>query len=223
MRIDLGMPVECQDGPCGSLRDVVIDPLRRKLTHVVIEPRHRHLLARLVPVATIDRGASGSGLRLDCRAAELLRYPVIEETAYLRTWEVPQVDDDVWDVGVSSVLSPPPDLEADATPAWELPMSTDDRALVAYDRIPADEVEIEHGSPVDTTDASSVGRVEGLVVDGTGCVTHIVVDRGRYWGHRELTVPITAVKHIRTDRVELSSTRAEAEAMPSTRVHWRHP
>jgi sporulation protein YlmC with PRC-barrel domain len=50
MRLQLGSVVHCPDGVYGELADVVIDPLKRQVTHLVVAPHHRHDLARLVPV-----------------------------------------------------------------------------------------------------------------------------------------------------------------------------
>jgi hypothetical protein len=36
VRIELGLTIECTDGPAGTLRDVVIDPVHRRLTHLVV-------------------------------------------------------------------------------------------------------------------------------------------------------------------------------------------
>jgi len=37
----IGSEVACSDGVCGDLRRVVIDPVARAVTHLVVEPRHR--------------------------------------------------------------------------------------------------------------------------------------------------------------------------------------
>ena len=37
----IGVEVTCSDGVCGDLRRVVIDPVARVLTHLVVEPKHR--------------------------------------------------------------------------------------------------------------------------------------------------------------------------------------
>jgi hypothetical protein len=65
VRIELGLTIECTDGPAGTLRDVVLDPVHRRLTHLVVD-RHHHL-AHLVTIEEVDRSAGGSALRLRCR------------------------------------------------------------------------------------------------------------------------------------------------------------
>ena len=218
MRMELGLTIHCADGPAGKLRDVVIDPVRRRLTHVVVE-RHHHV-AHLVPIEDLGRTAEGSALRLGCNVAELERYPQVEESAYLRLGEWPPLEDDDWDVGVSSVLSAPlyedPEYQRGAYPP--LP---DDRLLIAYDRIPAHEVELRGGSAVEAADGTALGHVDSFLADDQGRLTHLVLERGHLWRHRDITIPIEAVTQIRTDSVELSLTPDEVAALPSVHGH-RH-
>ena len=42
------------DGACGKVTCVVVDPLARAVTHLVVEPKHRHGAARLVPLDLVD-------------------------------------------------------------------------------------------------------------------------------------------------------------------------
>ena len=51
----IGAEVDCADGPWGRLDRVVVDPLTRSVTHLVVEPRHRRGLGRLVPMPPAAR------------------------------------------------------------------------------------------------------------------------------------------------------------------------
>ena len=35
----IGAAAVCSDGPCGAVSRVVVDPVARELTHLVVEPR----------------------------------------------------------------------------------------------------------------------------------------------------------------------------------------
>ena len=61
--------VACTDGDCGELKRVVIDPIQRELTHLVVEPPHRHGNGRLVPVALVDATTTGR-ITLRCTLTE---------------------------------------------------------------------------------------------------------------------------------------------------------
>jgi hypothetical protein len=228
MRMELGLPVECSDGRGGRVRDLVVDPARRRLTHIVVE-RHAHL-SRLVPIEDVERTSAddGEALRLDCTVAEIeRRYPEVEETALVRIGEWPTLDEDDWEVGVSTVLSAPFfdsdgfELTTTAAPA------ADDRLLMAYDRIPAHEVEMRRGSVVEAADETFLGHVDSFVVDDDGRITHLVLERGHLWRRRDVTIPITAVARLSTDKVRLSLSPDEVAALPAARGHGhrrvRHP
>ena len=38
MRLEIGNRVRCTDGAYGELADIVIDPLEKRVTHLVIQP-----------------------------------------------------------------------------------------------------------------------------------------------------------------------------------------
>ena len=50
MRLELGRPVNCTDGPFGKLADVVIDPTKRRVMYLVVEPHDDHGKARHVAI-----------------------------------------------------------------------------------------------------------------------------------------------------------------------------
>ena len=50
----IGTEISCSDGVCGKLTRVVIDPVARTLTHLVVEPGHQGRAGRLVPTALVD-------------------------------------------------------------------------------------------------------------------------------------------------------------------------
>ena len=220
MRIELGQPVDCSDGPFGTVGDVVIDPRRRSLTHVVVEPHGSHHLARLVPIADFDGSSNESPMRVRCTAAELVRYPDVEETSFLRFGDWPPLDGD-WEVGATTVLSLP-FYDGPWLGAVYAPSQNADGMLMTFDRIPAGEVELRRDSTVEASGGHAIGHAEGLLVDADGVITHLVLERGHLWGRRDITIPVEAIKQLHTDRVELRLTAAQVGSLPAVRVRRRH-
>jgi sporulation protein YlmC with PRC-barrel domain len=202
MHLELDCPVRCTDGPFGELADVVIDPIRRRVTHLVVEPHHRHRLARLVPVelASAQEGA-GRAIALGCTIDDAHRLPPVEEFAYVRFGEL-AVEDPDWDVGIENVLALP--FFADGNV-----MDLDPHVGVTYDRIPTGEVEIRRTSDVFSADGRRIGHVDGFLVDGHDAITHVVLGKRHLFGRRELIVPVAAVARVKTDSVELDLTKDE--------------
>ena len=49
----IGTEVSCTDGPCGAVTKVVVNPVAQTVTHLVVEPKHRAGLGRLVPLELV--------------------------------------------------------------------------------------------------------------------------------------------------------------------------
>jgi len=216
-RLQLGTPVRCADGDGGELADVVIDPVARCVTHLVVAPHGQPDEARLVPIAWAQ-GGDANAIALTCSVAELAGAERIQESAYLRLGESPTTDP-AWDVGVEEVFALPYYEAADGFMAR--PVDPDPHAVWRYDRVPKGQVEIRRASIVRTSDDHDVGHVDGLIVDADGHVGAFTLERGHLWGKREVAIPIGAVAEVRTDLVLLRLTKDEVGDLPSQKVH-RH-
>ena len=209
----IGAEVTCRDGVCGDLRCVVIDPVARALTHLVVEPKHRQGLGRLVPIDLVD--ATAAEIRLRCSAAEFDALEEAEETHFLSeaggemgygagqalAWPYYGLGGTVGGMGMGSI--------GVGGAAMAGPQ------LVIDDRVPAGEVEVRRGESVRATDGD-IGRVHGFVVDSKDhCVTHVLLGEGHLWGKKEIAIPIGAVNDVTTDGVHLSITKDEVRDLPA--------
>ena len=211
MRLELGTHIMCSDGDVGELADVVVDPVKRRVTHLVVQPHGDLGPARLVP-SNLAEG-EGHGMSLRCTRAEVDGFPTVRESAYLRTGELPHDDPD-WDIGVEDVLAMP----YYTTPDVGVYPSFDEPYLMTYDRVPKGEAEIRRTSAVVSADDQHLGTVEALIVDGDE-ITHFVLERGHLWGRRDVTIPIGAVAKVESDTVTLRISKDEVGDLPTVRVH----
>jgi sporulation protein YlmC with PRC-barrel domain len=221
VRLELGSPVNCTDGPFGELADVVIDPTKRRVTHLVVEPDGDHGEARLVPIELANAEESeSSAINLGCSLEEAGRLELVEEYAYIRLGESPDLKPG-WDIGVESVLAQPYyGYGAGVGVGYEtVPVEYDPHVSVTYDRIPKGEVEVRRASEVNSSDGHHLGKVDGFLVDDDDAITHFVLERGHLWGRREVTIPINAVAGVHTDVVTLTLTKDEVGELPSVPVH----
>jgi sporulation protein YlmC with PRC-barrel domain len=221
VRLELGSPVNCTDGPFGKLADVVIDPTKRRVTHLVVEPQGDHGEARLVPIelADTDQGES-SAISMRCSLEEAGKLKAVEEYAYLRLGDSPELEPG-WDIGIESVLAEPYYGYAGGPGYETVPAGYDSHVSMTYDRVPKGEVEIRRASEVASSDGHSLGKVDGFLVDDDH-ITHFVLERGHLWGKREVTIPISAVASVYTDAVTLTLTKDEVGDLPSVPVHrWK--
>ncbi len=220
MRLALGSPVYCADGLYGELADVVIDPISRRVTHVVVQPGHRHDLARLVPVeAAHGRDRSSAEVSLDYTVAEVEQLEPLQRSAYLRIGDA-VVEDPNWEVGIEEILAlpyygtvMPGDFGTGITAG-----GYDDHVTDVYDRVPKGNVEVRRASAVISADGHHLGHVDGFAVDGEDRITHLVLEHGHLWGKREVTIPIAACARIENDEVTVSLSKDEVGELRPVRL-----
>jgi sporulation protein YlmC with PRC-barrel domain len=214
VRLELDKPVSVDGEEVGKLGDLVIDPVAKRVTHLVVRPHHGEDTSHLVPIELADVAAGDDKIALTCSHAEFEALPAVEEFTYLRLGEV-QTDDPNWDVGVSDILALP---YYDSTGLAGPVEAVGDMGVV-WDRVPKGEVELRRSSRVMSADGDYLGDVDGFLVDEGDHITHFVLERGHLWGRREVTVPINAVASVESDVVTLSLSKDEVGALPSHRVH----
>ena len=217
MRLEIGNRVRCTDGVYGELADIVIDPLEKRVTHLVVRPEQRvgEGEARLVPIRLAKgRDDKQREIELECALDEAQGFESVHEAAYLRLGESP-ADDPDWDIGVEDVLAMPyyAGLDMGVYPD-ELPS----HVTMYYDRVPKGEVEVRRASVVISADGHSLGEVDGFVVDADQHITHFVLERGHLWGRKEVTIPIGAVSRVEDDAVHVALSKDEVGALPAVRV-----
>jgi sporulation protein YlmC with PRC-barrel domain len=198
-QLAIGEVARCRDGDCGRLVKVVIDPVERIVTHVIVEPPHRQGLGRLVPleIVTSERGL----ISLDCSLDEFERLEVAEETHFLPgTPEYLAYES-------GETLSQPYYLFGAGNSS--LPVTTD--------KLPKREVSIRRDEVVHASDGE-IGRVEGLVIDAADLrVTHLLLQEGHVWGRKDVAIPIKAVSRV-DDAVWLTLAKREIEILPAIEV-----
>jgi sporulation protein YlmC with PRC-barrel domain len=216
VRLELGKPVHASDDSVvGELADVVIDPVKKRVTHLVVKP-HGGGGARLVSIELAQTSKEHRrDISLRCGPEELESMPNVEDFAYLRLGEAP-VSDPEWDVGVTNVLALPYYESAGLT-GYGGAMGQD--IGLVYDRVPKGEVEIRRTSSVVTGDGKYIGDVDGFLVDEDDHITHFVLERGHLWGRREVTVPIGAVAKVESDTVTVDLSEDEIGKLPAHKVH----
>ena len=163
----IGADASCADGVCGEVSRVVVDPVARAVTHLVVEPKGRKGLGRLVPLDLVD--AAGGEVRLRCTVAEFERLDSAEETQFL-----PGTRGYAF-YGPEQVLSwPYSSLGGGASVAGETVTGFSETATL--DTVPLGEVAVRRGERVHATDGE-IGQVEGLEHLIHGAAHHRHVDR----------------------------------------------
>ncbi len=206
----MGVEVTCSDRVCGDLRRVVIDPVARSLTHLVIEPRHQQGQARLVPIELVDETAETVSLR--CSGADFDALEEAEETHFL-----PDVGEQLG-YGEGQVLALPYYGLGGGMGGIGMGGAAAYPQAIVEDRVPVGEVEVRRSERVHATDGD-IGRVQGLVIDPKDHhVTHVLLEEGHLWGKKEVAIPISAVKEVAADGVQLELTKDQVRDLPPVEV-----
>jgi sporulation protein YlmC with PRC-barrel domain len=202
----IGSEAVGSDGYRGEVLAVVVDPAARTVTHLVVEPRGREGLARLVPLDLADLadtfGAGPDPVRLRCTETEFMNLEPAEETL---AEFVPGYPDPVQ-------LLPPGwrgagGGTADGGTILRIPEKE------TIDVVPPGEVEERRGDHVHATDGD-IGGLRGLRIDpGSRRVTHVLVREGHVWGHHDVDIPAEMVAGF-GDGIRLSVTRQQVRDLP---------
>ena len=201
----IGADASCTDGACGQVSRIIVNPVAREVTHLVVDPKHRHGPGRLVPADLVD-AASGQ-IRLRCSLAEFRTLRPAEETE-----GVPDLD-------------PTGHVHSDNTPK-KVTLAIVDGAVfmqprgrggpeapqqVTVDYVPEGELEVHRELTVCATDGD-IGQIQGLVVEPGGHqVTHVLLQQGHMRGRKEVAIPIDAVTKIGTLLIHLNLTRHQVK------------
>jgi sporulation protein YlmC with PRC-barrel domain len=197
----IGSDAVGSDGYRGEVLAAVIDPAARTVTHIVVEPKGRQGLARLVPLDLVD--ASSGQIRLGCTEEEFKGLEAAEETLaeFVPGYPGPvQLLPAGWrDAGEPT---------ADGGTILRIPEKE------TIDIVPPGEVEERRGDHVHATDGD-IGQVCALHIDpGSHLVTHVLVREGHLWDRKEVAIPFDRVTGF-DDGIRLSITRQQVRDLPS--------
>ncbi|HWG73377.1 MAG TPA: PRC-barrel domain-containing protein [Acidimicrobiales bacterium] len=211
----IGAGASCSDGDCGEVIRVVVDPVARAVTHLVVEPKHRQGLGRLVPLDLVD--ATAGQVRLRCTVAEFEALDPAEETQFLS--------------GVGGYAGYGPD-QVFAWPYYGMGGvmgggigmglgMADVPQAVTHDTVPSGEVAVRRGEQVHATDGD-IGQVQGLVIDPRDHrVTHVLLQEGHLWGRKQVAIPIGAVTRLGSGGIGVNLSKQEVQDLPPVDLDHR--
>ena len=199
--IAIGAAVACIDGPCGQVRCVVVDPVARDVTHVVVETKGRKGLGRLVPLDLLD--AAGDQITLRCDSGAFEDLEVAEQIQFMprsigyATYEPHD-----------TLTLPYYGLGLAAVTAAENPA-----LIITHHALPLGEVGIHRGDCVHAIDGE-IGTVKGLVIERPSHhVTHVLLQEGHLWGRRDVAIPIGDVTTFEGG-IQLHMTKSAVHDLP---------
>jgi sporulation protein YlmC with PRC-barrel domain len=207
----IGTKVTCNDGECGNLTRVILDPVAQAVTHLVVEPAHDKAAGHLVPIDLVE--SATDTIKLQCALSDFNAFESAEETRFLPG-----------PTGHS-------DYKAEHALVWPYYGITMGAGLgnglgtdvgrrdqtITYERVPMGEVSIHRGEHVHATDGN-IGRVQGLIIDPSDHhVTHVLLDEGHLWGKQQVAIPIKTVIHV-SNIVDVNLTKDDIRKLPAVAI-----
>ena len=204
--MDINIPVnagvECTDGVCGVSTHIVINPISKKITHLVVKQREFPHIERMVPVEWITQTTSNL-IQLECTKEEFSHQETFTETEYVKLdpVDLPPV-----------ALAP---FTGETYFYWPYSVPESERYIpVEHERVPPGELAIRRGAQVKATDGH-VGQVDEFLVDPRDeHITHLIMREGHLWGQKDVSIPISNIKLIAENTVYLKLSKDEVKALP---------
>jgi sporulation protein YlmC with PRC-barrel domain len=205
MDISINAKVYCTDGECGKTICVIIDPIKKEITHIVVREKGIAGLEQLVPVDDILESTSDE-IRLRCTRNEFILLESFSKYEYLPG------DDNFLEFEQEHYYIHP----------YSLPDFEDAYKYATHyekiERVPQGELGIRRGAKVHASDGK-VGQVDEFVVSPEDHhVSHLVLREGHLWGEKLVTIPVSEIDHVETDRVFLKLDKQAIEQLPVLRV-----
>lgn len=201
MDIPLNAKVKCQDKVCGRVMCVIIHPISKLVTHIVVQEKGLIGIERLIPVEEILESRNDQ-ITLRCSLEDFSKFESFTESHYIGNDE--------------------PFLDYEGEYYHYFPFSTPDFGdTFEYERwfeevecIPQGELGIHRGAEVYARDGK-VGQVdEFLISPKDDRISHLVLREGHLWGQKLVTIPVSEIDRIETDLVYLKLRKQDIEKLP---------
>ena len=199
----IGATARCNDGACGQVSRVVIDPATLTVSHLVVEPDDPHQLGRLVSLELLDATPGVSSLH--CTTTEFFKLPRAEDTqSPSRTGEPAAL----YRLGGQSgrrIVGP-----------LGFAVKTPGPQTFTYDVLPAGKVALRGDDPVQALDGA-IGQIAGVAADPVSRqVAYLLLRAGHPLG-KNIAVPISAVTRVDAG-IQLNITKHDVKHLPPVSI-----
>jgi sporulation protein YlmC with PRC-barrel domain len=205
MDLPLDAEVRCTDGVCGRSTNIVFNPVTGQVTHIVVKSGDVEGGEYLVPIGVITE-STPTLIQLQWTSTELTQAESFVKDVFLGEDEEAYLED----AGGSSGMAWPY-FKADQEHLSDMLAA----GFEQEEQIAPDELAIRRGAEVEATDGR-VGTVDGFLVDSaTSHITHLVLRAGHFWGHNDVTIPVSQIERVEENIVHLKLDKEAIKNLPT--------
>lgn len=211
--IPLNAKVQCTDGPCGEVTDVIVNPINHKLTHLVLKEKKlpHNNPTRLVPIENVA-DVTHDTVTLNCSFADVGEMKPFLVDHFVQ--ESPTGKAYGWGGGTASMHS----FRSGNAYSSQYVVNDTGYDNIRDANIPEGERSIHAGMEVKATDGK-VGTLDELVLDGdSGEITHIYMRKGHLFGKKEIAVALSDIDFVDAKTVYLKIDKAAVKELPEVKV-----
>lgn len=206
MDLPLNVEVRGTDGVCGRSTTIILNPLTRRTTHLVVQEKGLLGQQHLVPLDLIGH-CTPNLIRLRCKKADFVKLKPFREVQFVEP-------DDYWLDDYLALQA-----EEDTYRLWPYVYPEGQQVPIEVTRIPAHELAIHRGAKVQASDGK-VGQVDEFLINrGDGHITHLILREGHFWRQRHVTIPVSDIERIEENRVFLKLSSEAIGKLPHIPIH----
>ncbi len=191
---------------------IIINPIQKEVTHVVIKTKGLLGIEYMVPVGRIS-SSTPHQIQLNCTRKEM-----IEMEPFIRSHFIGSEDSEYRYNQLTSF-----GLEEDEGFLWPYAAQEDLGTYIDEEQIPYDELGIHRGAHVEAADGR-IGRVDEFIINPENDhMTHLVLREGHMWGKKDVTIPVSEIERMKDDVVYLKLTKTQVQELPGIPIErwWR--
>jgi len=209
MDIPLNAEVRCTDGAGGRSTCLIINPVTKEITHLVVQTKGFTHDEYMVPLSFIAESGP-EYIQLRCSREEIANCDPFIKSEFLH------IDDS----SRFGYFSNEYDLDYDGTAMWPY-LEADGEAYGMYvnvEQIPVGELGIHRGARVEASDGH-IGHVDAFLVNPeNNHITHLVLREGHIWGEKDVTIAVADIQRIDEDVVYLKLDKQTLQDKPGIPV-----
>jgi uncharacterized membrane protein len=199
--------VHCSDGVAGLSTYVIVNPINRQITHLVVKSLLPPMNEYLVPLDQVKE-TTPNRIELKCTRDDFNKMKRFEVEEFIRT-KIPNYE--TWR---GNSVAWPYVVHASGMPTEEVVSNVP----MKHQNIPPGEVAVRRGARVEASDGY-VGLVDELLINSNNLqVTHLVLLERHIFKDREITIPVSQIDRVDEDTVYLKLDRQSVEQLPTTPI-----